>query len=314
MGSALNVPRFGVGELHMGYRGAGERGKHWLILKKLKIEQFGRIKRFDASFREQLAVITAPNAGDIVKAIGLATNNKSLTGQLAPYTIFENTHIHLELEAVGHTYSITARGQPCRNECAYEAKDCESNAAIDVAFLFRNMQLCEEEEELTYYRYDPKNAFSERFLHYKDPERYYSLDGFHKRTNGAGSTQSFRICLGEFIKKYGFRDPFPDVCKIGLCADGSFIGYSADAPGRIVDLNAVDKKLFDYSCYLAVNEFWGGFEDIRDINHEKWPMIVDAEDMRGHIGFKELLVKSKSLGRQLLVLSTNNYDSQRVFI
>ena len=49
-----------------------------MILKKMTIEQFGKIKHYDVSFRDQLTLITTPDTDDIVKAIGLATNNKSL--------------------------------------------------------------------------------------------------------------------------------------------------------------------------------------------------------------------------------------------
>lgn len=49
-----------------------------MILKKMTIEQFGKIKHYDVSFRDQLTLITTPDTDDLVKAIGLATNNKNL--------------------------------------------------------------------------------------------------------------------------------------------------------------------------------------------------------------------------------------------
>lgn len=143
-----------------------------MILKKLIIEQFGKIEHFDVLFHEQIAAITVPDADGIAKAIGLATNNKSLIDCTEAFTLSVNTRIILRLEIAGHLYAITARGQPHRKECAYEATDCRNNTAADVSLLFRNMQLCEEEESLIYYRYDPKNAFSKRLLHYKDSEKY----------------------------------------------------------------------------------------------------------------------------------------------
>ena len=50
-----------------------------MVIKKLTIEHFGKIKRFEASFHEQLTEIS----NDIIQAIGLITANKSLTDHVA---------------------------------------------------------------------------------------------------------------------------------------------------------------------------------------------------------------------------------------
>lgn len=280
-----------------------------MILKKLTIEQFGKIEHCDVLFREQVAAITVPDADGIVKAIGLATNSKSLIDCTEAFPLSVNTRIILRLKIADHPYAITARGQPHRKECAYEATDCRNNTAVDVSLLFRNMQLSEEEESLIYYRYNPKNAFSKRLFHYRDPGRYYAFGDFQKKTNGSGLTQTFRIYLKEFIQKYESCDSFADSCKTALRSDGGFIWRCADAPGSITDLNERDKKLFDYACFIDVNKFWSGFEDIRDINHEKWPMLIDAGNTSEHPDFHKLLVQSRSLGRQLIIINRQNGDT-----
>ncbi len=274
-----------------------------MILKKLTIKEFGGIEHFDAPFHEQVTAITVPNTESIVKAIGLATNNKNLIDCSEAFDVSENTEIILKLEIAGHPYTITARGQPHSSECIYVATDCKTNAAVDVSILFRNMRLCEEEEDLIYYRYDTKNAFSNRLLHYKDPEKYYALGDFQKKTNGFGSTQTFRTYLKEFIQKYGTNDSFTDSYKAELRSDGSFIWYYPTLPNFTAVLNDREKKLFDYYCYIEVNKFWCGFEDIRDINHEKWPMLIDAGNLSEYIGFHKLLAKSKGLGKQSIVFN-----------
>ncbi len=274
-----------------------------MILKKLTIKEFGGIEHFDAPFHEQVTAITVPDTESVVKAIGLATNNKNLIDCSEAFDVSENTEIILKLEIAGHPYTITARGQPHSSECIYEATDCKTNAAVDVSILFRNMRLCEEEEDLIYYRYDTKNAFSNRLLHYKDPEKYYALGDFQKKTNGFGSTQTFRTYLKEFIQKYGAYDSFTGLYKAELRSDGSFIWYCPTLPNFTAVLNDREKKLFDYYCYIEVNKFWCGFEDIRDINHEKWPMLIDAGNLSEYIGFHKLLAKSKGLGKQSIVFN-----------
>ena len=274
-----------------------------MILKELTIEQFGKIEHFDVLFQEQVTAITAPDTESIVKAIGLTTNNKRLIDCSEEFTVSDNTKIILKLEITGHPYTITARGQPHSSKCIYEAIDCKTNAAVDASLLFRNIRLCEEEEDLIYYRYNPKNAFSNRFLHYKDPEKYYAFGDFQKKTNGFGATQTFRIYLKEFIRKYVTYNSFTDSYKTELRSDGSFIQHSPTLHHFIADLSEQEKKLFDYDCYIEVNKFWCGFEDIRDINHEKWPMLIDAGDLYAYSGFHKLLAKSKGLGKQMIVMN-----------
>ena len=83
-----------------------------MILKKLAIENFGKIKRFEASFDYQLAVISDLNADEIIKAIGLVTNNKVLSGRSVRQMQTNKTYISAELEIKNEQYLVNARGQP----------------------------------------------------------------------------------------------------------------------------------------------------------------------------------------------------------
>ena len=275
-----------------------------MVFKKLKIKQFGKIKRFEISFHEQLTAIFDADTEDIIKAIGLATGNKSLIGNISINNISDSTHIVLELEIAGIIYLITVRGQLYGTKCRYGGINRANNTAVDVSLILRNIRLCEEEESLIYYRYDPKNFYAERFAHYKDPDKYYPYGDFQKRINGTGITRSFRAYMAEYIRKYETSDFLSFGYKIKLCQDGRFIGCGANIFNSVTDSDDCFKKLFDYKCYLDVNDFWSGFEDIRDMNHEKWPMIVNSEDFNGHPGFKELFKKSNS-GRQLIIINTS---------
>ena len=266
-----------------------------MIQKKLPTNSFGKIKCFETSFGEQVTEISDFNKNDIITAIGLATKHKSLISHITDDAITDNTKIVLELNIAGHPYMITARGHPCRKEYHYEVIDKDNNTIVDAALIFRNIRLCEEEESLVFYWYNPREAYDKRFLHYKDPDKYYTNGEFKKRTNGLGLTRSFRAYLAEYIKNH-------DICNLLLI--GRFMGGSVNGVNSITDLGGVDKKLFDYKCYLAVNDFWTGFENIRDMNHEKWPIIIDAEDLYEHKEFKELLAKP-CLERQMIVMGTN---------
>ena len=281
-----------------------------MILKKLIIEHLGKIKRFEASFYEQITEIYDSNTNDIIQAIGLITRNKSLTGHVADNIISDMTYINMELEIAGHPYLITTKGQPYGNEYDYEVIDRENNTVVDISLILRDIRLCEEEESLVCYRYNPKDVYAERFLRYKDPDKYYPVGVFQKRTNGLGLTRSFRACLTEYIKKYEPSDLFSDGCLIKLCSDGRFVRCDAKGTGSIADSNEFNKNLFDYKCFLDVNCFWSCFEDIRDMNHEKWPLIIDAEDLQEQIKFKKRREKEVET-RQMIVMNTNDKNNER---
>ncbi len=276
-----------------------------MLLKKLTIEHFGKIKRFEAFFHERLTKISDSNTNDIIQAIGLITRNKSLTGHVADNAISDMTYICMGLEIAGHPYLITTRGQPYGNECDYEVVDRENNTVVDASLIFRDIRLCEEEESLVCYRYNPKDIYAERFLRYKDPDKYYPVGDFQKRTNGLGLMRSFRACLTEYIKKYEPSDLFSYGCLIKLCSDGRFVRCDAKGSDSIAAPNEINKKLFDYKCFLDVNNFWSCFENIRDMNHEKWPLIIDGTDLEKQMKLKKALEKT-SLGRQLIIMNTND--------
>ena len=144
-----------------------------MILKKLKIENFGNIRRFETSFDSLLAVVSNYNADDIIKAIGVVTNNKTLTGRITKQMLSVDTNISAELKIDDEPFLINARAKPSYDACEYESFEMNSMESINPEILFGSIRLCEEEESLTYYRFNRKNIYSERFLHYKDPDKYY---------------------------------------------------------------------------------------------------------------------------------------------
>lgn len=152
-------------------------------------------------------------------------------------------------------------------------------------------------------KYGIHDMYSGGFYPYDSSEEYYALEDFQKKTNGSGSTQTFRTYLKKFIQKYGTYNSFTDSYKTELCSDGSFVRCCPTPTIFIADPDERKKKLFDYDCYIEVNKFWCGFEDIRDINNEKWPMLINAGDLNEYIGFHKLLVKSKGLGKQMIIMN-----------
>lgn len=257
------------------FSGKRRKEERKLILKKLTIEQFGKIRYFETSFDSKVSVISHSNSDLIVRAIGISTNNRTLAGHITNRMMSVNSHISAEIEVQGKAFLVNARGQPSQCGWAYDVRDTACMESMSPSKLFRSIRLCEEEEALTYYRYNGKDSYSDRFLHYKDPERYYASGEFQKKTDGVGLTRSFRACLAEYMKVHR--------------------------------VDETDRRRADFLCYLHVIKFWDCFQDIRDMHHEKWPIIIEAGEQYGNAEFAELLVAQSALGRQLLLKAANNF-------
>lgn len=272
-----------------------------MILQKLKIENFGKIKHLKLSFDSQLAIISTLNADEIIQAIGLVTNNKKIYGRNTKQTQSNNTCISAELEINGKSVLLSAREQFLHDTLKYDAYKKEKMEPISPAEVFRSIRLCQEEENLTYYRFSRRNNYAERFLHYKDPDKYYSPGEFQKLTDGMGTTRSFRACLAEYIRDYKTEIFSKYRCEVNLLSDGRFVSFSANSSNDGISVNEADTKLFDFMCYIDVNAFWGRFEDIRNMNHEKWPMVIDGVALLNNPDYDELRLKAIGLGRQLII-------------
>ena len=69
-------------------------------------------------------------------------------------------------------------------------------------------------------------------------------------------------------------------------------------------LSKTEDMLFEYLCFLNVNQFWKKVEAIRDLNHDAWPLFITG--LSDRIGGTEVmsyyLQKALPLDRQVLVV------------
>lgn len=274
-----------------------------MILKELMVDNFGKIDRFKASFDPQLTVLPAKCADDVIKAIGVVTDNQTLSGNEAKQMLSENTHISVVLEMHGDTFRLDFTGIPPGGK--REAFVYDTNHFVDPAELLKDIHLCKEEESLTYYRFDRENAYSDLLFKYREYDKFYSCDEFAERTGGAGITRSFRVCLTQYIREKRTEQLTLFGYKAELLPSGKFVRHSAE------NFNETDNRFFDYACYLGVKEFWDRFENIRNMNYEKWPGIVDATGFDDIPKYKKLFFQLGGAERQQIILTANITDKKQ---
>lgn len=240
----------------------------------------------------------------MIKAIGVVTDNRTLSGNKAKQMLSENTHISTVLEIHGNTFRLDFTGIPPggkRKALAYD-----TNHFVNPGELLKDIHLCKEEESLTYYRFDRKKAYSDRLFKYREYDKYYSVGEFADRTDGAGITRGFRACLTKYIKEIRTEQLALFEYKAELLPSGRFIRRSAENGKK------TDNRLFDCACYLGVKGFWERFENIRNMNYEKWPGIVDAAGFDGAPEYQKLFFRLGGAERQLILLTRTTDKKQHL--
>lgn len=88
--------------------------------------------------------------------------------------------------------------------------------------------------------------------------------------------KSFRRLLNEYIVDF-IRKPLCERKNIyfDITFRGQFVAIKKIGNEEIrCDLSASEKTLFDFLCFLEINEFWQTVNGVRDLNYEDKPLIL----------------------------------------
>lgn len=273
-----------------------------MYIKKLTIEHFGRIEYKSFHFCDSLNVIAGENTQTVFAALCVALCNRLLRFQVSPYCFMENSRIYAEIEVGGADYV---------SETVYSAdapEHCETNVYCGRRKLTEEerravFHVSMEEEECSYfvnrydyYRYVPfaELDYSKKPAEYQKALQEENRQEFSERTDGAGTTQTFRRELKKFC--YGFLPQPIRIEKqllLTMDEDGAFL--TKDAQTRM-DLSATEEVLVQYLCFLEVNRFWSEVQKLMGRTAKK-PLFISA--LPDHI---DLCVDLTQLLEQILKL------------
>lgn len=106
-----------------------------------------------------------------------------------------------------------------------------------------------------------KYDWSREFYNYLNDEDVYSYNNrLSRQTCGISSTQSFRVYFNRYIDRLTATNTLKE--------NGVFRRHSGATPMQ-----------FNFDCYANVLAFWDGFNEIRDFNHIRLPIIVIGKDI-----------------------------------
>ena len=267
-----------------------------MIIKRIRIKDFGKDDRFEVSFDPQLAVLPAPSAKTILKAIGLVLKSRFPVGEKR--IAAAGSEIEAEINLSDKPLLITAAKSSEEAGFVYEVKTADGKRYDD---FYGMIHQCAEEENLTCFAYDRNDRYSDRLLHYKDFEKYYARGQFTELTDGIGNTKVFRSCLNKYINTFAAQDFEPDSPRRMIINDTG--QFRLKGPPGNDKLSEAEDILFEYLCFLNVNQFWEKVEAIRDFNHVTWPLFIGGLPMfRGKTDDNAYYVeKTLAFNRQVFV-------------
>lgn len=286
-----------------------ERRSDSLIVRRIQIEDFENTVRYESSFDSQLVVLSPENAEVIKKALGVVLKSRSLVGEKVKAA--ERTIIKVEIEISGKKYFITASGLKNKQGFAYSVKTEDAELRED---FYRMIHQSSEEEHLSCFSFSSSDRFSDRFRNYKDAEKYYSKTDFSKQTDGIGNTRAFRSCLNNHIKEWNNRNSGATGSnQIRIKENGETVIISSAGRCSRDVLSESDSVLFEYLCYLSINQFWQKVEEIRDFNHINWPLVVFdlCERTDETVELSDYIEKALALNRQVFICKSSTERNEK---
>lgn len=291
-----------------------------MFVKKLTVEQFGRIGYKSFSFEQPLTVFAGEETEELFAALCVVLDNRLLRLQTTRYCYAEKSKLYAEIEQGGKVYTAEAAYDESapdrytvRIDCGGRQLSDEERAAV--------FQTSIEEEECSYfinrhdyYRYVPFTElnFTKKPADYRQGLQEENRKEFSARTDGIGLTHTFRKALKKFYNEF-----LPQQLRmekrfwLTMDEDGSFL--SEDVRPR-TDLSTTEEVLFQYSCFLQVNRFWGGMQRVMGCTVEK-PLFISAlvDNIDESICLSPLLAEAHSLGKQVF-LFTDDKKIERCFL
>ena len=264
------------------------------IIKKLTVEENG----------VETANITFDSFCTVLNSVGNETTLeiiKLITGIEATEKSFVTVCFIAEVELV-ENYYIT--GYKKKNSKNWILSVSKNNSDGDFSNeYFSLVKKSAEESFVTSFEYKSKQNYPLRLAFYKD-SKYYFKGRFSEMTNGVGVTRSFQAFLSSFIKDFEPEqiNKEKDLWLV-LKETGEFIVTKGKAGEETTDFSEDDFLKYSLLCFMNLVEFWDEFNNLRNINAVKTPLIIISNQKKvfKEKGEDKLNNKLKRANRQIVL-------------
>ena len=267
-----------------------------MIIKNITIRNFGAVSCYEAALTSDLNVLESRYAPEISAAINILLCNK--TGQNR-MPISPATCLTAQVFIGTSVYNLCA--VPRGKQLLLTATDISGK---DVTEFYQNaLSHCWEQDAAEHFDgLDP--TLPSRLCQYRN-FREENAD-LSPKTERLIETQTFRRHLIHYIRAF---QPERIHCKkrylTAIDRQGNFRVIHPDVSGE-VHLSQTEETLFRYICFLNVAEFWTDMERIRDMHHEKKPLLIQnfLEYLDCSTDINSLIARTLRLSRQVIVLTS----------
>ena len=268
-----------------------------MFIQHITIENFGAIRYYDAEFRQGLNIVESRYTTELHEAISFLVCNDQASG-IPEQWLRDDLLISATICLEDTIYTVCIRSVLGRPQMfATDPSGADATAQYKHA-----LSHCEEQNGAELFGgWEPYIPL--RLCDYCDRDIW---DILSDRTDRITDTKTFHRYLYRYIRDFC---PEPINSKKNYLAtinqQGEFEVILPGFDGEI-HLSETEKRLFSYICFLNVAEFWAGFEKIRDLHHEKKPLLIQdfLEFLDEGADISSLLARTQKLHRQIIILTS----------
>lgn len=211
-------------------------------------------------FNESLAIVCQMHSELLCDAISLVLGKKDSLNRY-PYDIIIISRIELENES----YYLRAKKKRDERVRIAVKKNGENGSFTTKYFDLLNQH--REERRLS--------SFNDFKVNYAHRIAKYFNKGLNNDTGGYISTRSFRQFLSSYISSFEKirLNPTKDY-YLELDRNGEF--KVTNGMRETTFLSETERTLYNFFCFISLNELWYKAEKIRDFNHLAMPIIVSG--------------------------------------
>ena len=237
-----------------------------MMIRRLTVSDFGTVGSCDIALSPEQNYIQTNSVPEISAAIAFLLCSKARQTVPAVW-LRATTRLTAEVLTEEGAFTVTAA---CRDG-ALSLAVTDGNGT-DVTNAYQNLLThCPEQDAFDSFDGMDK-TISRRLCWYRNCAD--APENVSRRTGRLTDTKSFRSLLLGYIRS--FR-PEPIHCEkdylVSITPEGRFEVIRPGVSGGGY-LSETEEKLFLYICFLNLAEFWAEAERIRDMHHEKKPLVI----------------------------------------
>ena len=270
-----------------------------MTIKYIFVTRFGNIRSYRAELKERMNVLGTRHGKHLALAFDLITCKVSAHSVRNEH-IKKNTLISAEVMLGEDSYSVKL--EPLGGKLELSAYNCEGKNITP--FYISRMTHSTEQDSMESFNGDD-TTLSKRLSLYSGYDTVSASDTLEARTGYLSKTRSFHLCATRMIKEYTQeRIVCAGSLGIYLGNDGVF-KVLCDREIGSPSLSDTENRLFLYICFLNIVRFWEEFQSIRDLHHEKKPLLVKnfIEFLDGSVDTEALVRMTLKSNRQVIAIT-----------